>query len=259
MELDLIQVDAFASKPFTGNPAAVIPLNEWLPDVTLQAIAEENNLSETAFFIPTARGYHLRWFTPISEVKLCGHATLASAFVIQTILGQGKGEILFETLSGDILVTHKDGLFTLNLPAQPPKKSIIPEIMEVAFGVKILECLEGEDYILVLEKAEQVKKVAPNFELLRQLPLRGVIITAVDKKFDFVTRFFAPKYGVNEDPVTGAAFTQLFPYWGKKLQKNTFTAAQLSKRGGVVTGELLGDRVMISGRARVYLTGKIKI
>ena len=259
MKLDIYQIDAFALQAFSGNPAAVLPLTEWLPEEAMQKIAEENNLSDTAFFVPCERGFQLRWFTPLSEVKLCGHATLASAYVIKEILEDAKDEILFETLSGDLVVTCKQGVYSLDLPSCPPKACATPKIMEKALGASVVECLRDEDYIVVLETSEEVQSLAPDFELLKQLDLRGVVVTAPDQDFDFVTRFFGPKLGVNEDPVTGSAFTELIPYWAKRLGKTDFMAAQLSKRGGIIDGRLLGERVAVAGTAVEYLRGTITI
>ncbi len=258
MELTLYQIDAFAEKPFEGNPAAVCPLQEWLPDALMQAIANENNLSETAFFVPVGSGYHIRWFTPKHEVKLCGHATLATAFVIFDILGSEENTISFQSRSGTLTVTRDGGLLEMAFPAQPPQPCVLPDELGQAFDATVIECLKSEDYILVLENEGAVAKAAPEMSLLSRLDLRGVSITATAEDHDFVTRFFAPKYGINEDPVTGSAFTQLAPYWSARLGKDTLTARQLSARGGKVGCTCSGDKVLISGKAAKYMEGKIE-
>jgi len=252
----MFQVDAFASKPFEGNPAAVIPLEKWLPESIMQAIALENNLSETAFFVPTEGGYHIRWFTPLHEVDLCGHATLASAFVLLEILAQGSKQISFASKSGPLHVTKKGELIELDFPTQAPKTCEIPDQILRSFG-KAEECLVGEDYIVVLENEEEVLHAAPNFLDLSGLDRRGISITAPSHKYDFVSRFFAPKYGVNEDPVTGSSFTQLIPYWSKRLGKKRMKAKQVSERGGIVLCEDVGERVLISGKATLYMKATI--
>jgi PhzF family phenazine biosynthesis protein len=259
MKLNIYQVDAFAKHSFEGNPAAVVPLEKWLSDETLQAIAEENNLSETAFYVPNNEGFQIRWFTPNEEVKLCGHATLASAFVLFNILGYESESIKFESLSGPLFVTRKNELITLDFPKQKPRKCDTPEEIITGLGKTPVECLKNEDYVVVFEYPKEVANIIPNHESLRKLPLRGVIVTAPSREYDFVVRFFAPKYGIPEDPVTGSAFTQLAPYWAEKLGKKRLKAKQVSSRGGEVLCELKGDRVLISGSAIKYLEGSIEI
>ncbi|MBL4608349.1 MAG: PhzF family phenazine biosynthesis protein [Pseudomonadales bacterium] len=259
MELTLYQIDAFANKPFEGNPAAVIPLDAWLPDKLMQSIAEENNLSETVYFVATSSGFDIRWFTPNAEVDLCGHATLASAYVIFNFLGYEAEIINFQSRSGPLLVAQHNNGFVMNFPTQAPRLTDIPAQLLKAFDVAPVDCLSSEDYILVFENEQQVLDAQPNFSLLAQLDLRGVIITAKGSEYDFVSRVFAPKYGINEDPVTGSAFTQLIPYWAEKLGKDAMQAKQVSTRGGVVGCELLGDRVKISGNAVTYMEGRIII
>ena len=259
MKLDIYQIDAFAEKQFEGNPAAVVPLDEWLPDTVMQAVAEENNLAETAFFVPSESGYHIRWFTPNKEVKLCGHATLASAYVLFNILGCNEKVLSFESLSGVLLVSKAANLLTLDFPVQPPEACSTPAPLTAGLGEAPLECLKHDDYVAVFESEEDVLSITPNHEALRQLDLRGVIATAPSSEFDFVARFFAPKFGIPEDPVTGSAYTQLIPYWSSKLDKLQLQAKQVSSRGGKLLCELKGDRVLISGSAVTYMAGSIEI
>jgi PhzF family phenazine biosynthesis protein len=259
MKLSIYQIDAFAEQQFEGNPAAVIPLEGWLPDAVMQAIAEENNLAETAFFVPIEKGFHIRWFTPDKEVKLCGHATLASAYVLFNILGCKEKVLLFESLSGVLQVSREGQLLTLDFPAQAPEICTTPALLSAGLGKAPIECLKHDDYIAVFEKEEDILNITPNHEALKQLSLRGVIATAPSSGFDFVTRFFAPKFGVPEDPVTGSAYTQLMPYWSAKLGKSELHAKQVSSRGGKLLCELKGDRVLISGHAVAYMEGSIEI
>jgi PhzF family phenazine biosynthesis protein len=259
MELALYHIDAFANEPFEGNPAAICPLNAWLPDELMQAIAAENNLSETAFFVPTDQGYHIRWFTPLHEVKLCGHATLASAYVIFNILGYEEQQIAFESRSGILTVTKIDDWLELDFPTKVPTVCSTPEQILNAFSATPTECLKADDYIVVFDNEADVAEAIPDIALLAQLDLRGVAITAKSLHYDFVTRFFAPKHGLAEDPVTGSIFTELIPYWSEKLNKTELTAKQISARGGEVGCVYAGDRVKISGRAVQYLVGTIYI
>ncbi len=259
MELVQYQVDAFAKKVFEGNPATICPLDKWLSDDLMQLIASENNLSETAFFVKTEDGYHIRWFTPTHEVNLCGHATLASAYVIFNILNYPNPLIQFESKSGILTVTKDNEWLVMDFPTQTPIICDTPEIICDAFDEKPTECLKAEDYIVVFNDEEFITKAKPNLSLLIKLDLRGVAITAQSKKYDFINRFFAPKYGINEDPVTGSAFTQLIPYWSSKLDKSYLKAKQVSERGGEVKCAISGDRVTISGVASLFMVGKIKI
>lgn len=259
MELTLYQIDAFATKPFEGNPAAICPLNEWLSDELMQSIATENNLSETAYFIKNNNGYHIRWFTPAHEVNLCGHATLASAYVIFNILESEEQEITFESKSGSLTVKRNNDWLQMDFPSQPAVRCEIPQQILEAFDETPIECLKSEDYIVVFDNEETILNSNPKLSLLSELDLRGVAITSKSKKYDFVTRFFAPKYGINEDPVTGSAFTQLIPYWSNKLNKNSLNAKQVSNRGGEVECIHSGERVTISGKAVKYMVGTIEI
>ena len=259
MDLSIYQIDAFSTCVFEGNPAAVCPLDEWLPDETMQSIAEENNLSETAFFVPKDDGFHIRWFTPASEVDLCGHATLGSAYVLYNILGYKNEAIQFDSKSGILVVTKQDDWLTLDFPKQPPVYCETPKEIVEAFNKEPIECMMSEDIIAVFENEIDIESANPDFEQLKKLDSRGVIITAKSMRYDFVARFFAPKYGIPEDPVTGSAYTQLAPYWASKLGKQKFKAKQLSSRGGELYCEILGDRVLISGKATKYMEGKITI
>jgi len=259
MKIPIYQIDAFANKPFEGNPAAVCPLQSWLSDEVMQSIAAENNLSETAFFVPTQNGFHIRWFTPVAEVDLCGHATLASAYVLFNFLGFEESTIAFESKSGLLKVSKNENLLVLDFPAQPPSPCATPDEIVSAFKHQPVECLKSEDYIVVFNDEDEVASAKPDLTALSKLDLRGVIITAKSSKYDFVARFFAPKYGINEDPVTGSAYTQLVPYWSNALGANKLHAKQISSRGGEVFCELNGDRVGIAGTAVKYLIGEIEI
>lgn len=259
MKQKLYQVDAFAGKLFEGNPAAVCPLSEWLPDITLQQIAMENNLSETAYFVQEEDGYRLRWFTPVAEVDLCGHATLASAHVLFEHLQYDRPEIEFSSNSG-LLTVRKDGdLLVMNFPVSRGERVAHAEPLLEALGTDSDEVYRATDYLVVLKDEGQVRNLDPNFLQLNRIDTRGVIVTAPGGKFDFVSRFFAPAVGVNEDPVTGSAHTMLAPYWSDRLGKNQLTARQVSKRGGTVYCKMRGDRVEISGEAITYLEGMIEI
>ncbi len=258
-KLKLYQVDAFAQAPFSGNPAAVCPLKSWLSDEAMQAIAMENNLSETAFFVENNGVYHIRWFTPTVEVDLCGHATLASAYVLFEALGFVGKVIVFQSKSGELKVSQDGDKFVLDFPQQTPIPCAIPKSIQQVFGSHVTACLKHEDYLVVLDDEAAVRAANPDMQMLKQLDLRGVIITAQAKDYDFVSRFFAPNYGIDEDPVTGSAFTQLTPYWTEILGKNKLTAKQVSKRGGEVWCELADDRVWIAGHASLYFKGEIKV
>lgn len=257
MKIKQYQVDAFATRVFEGNPAAVCPLESWLDDGLLQAIAEENNLSETAFFVPSEKGFQLRWFTPVAEIDLCGHATLASAHVLFNILGYVGPVITFETRSGDLLVKQNGSLLEMDFPASPPVPCTLPEALAQGLGQFPLEVLAADDYIAVFDSEAIIRAIKPNQALLAQLDLRGVIITAPGITVDFVSRFFGPKYGIPEDPVTGSAHCALAPYWAEKLGKNILTARQVSKRGGYLTCEVKANRVALSGSAVTFMEADI--
>jgi PhzF family phenazine biosynthesis protein len=257
MELTIYQIDAFTDQVFKGNPAAVCPLDDWLADTDLQAIAAENNLSETAFYVPAGAGFHLRWFTPKAEVDLCGHATLATAFVLFNLLDYADETVKFETRSGQLAVTKSDGLLVMDFPSQPGKPCATPPLLIEGLGKTPIEVLSSEDYMAVFENEEDVTALKPNFDALSRLGLRGVMVTAKGKDVDFVSRFFAPRHGINEDPVTGSAHCALAPYWAAKLNKTKLSARQVSNRTGYIECELRGNRVFLSGKAVKYMEGKI--
>ena len=259
--LKLYQVDAFAEKRFQGNPAAVCPLSEWLDDSTLQAIAAENNLSETAFIVAKQDFYEIRWFTPAVEVDLCGHATLASAFIIFNKLGFEKDKINFYSPhSGALSVTRIDDMYYLDFPTDTLEVSLDTALVAKGIDSIPTALFRGKsDYIAVLEREEDVVNIIPDFTEIAALDARGLIVTAKGNSCDFVSRFFGPQCGVPEDPVTGSAHTSLIPYWSKVFGKNEFIAKQLSKRGGTLHCKHLDDRVIIGGKAVLYLEGEIFI
>ena len=260
MQLQIFQVDAFTDRLFGGNPAAVVPLQNWLPDSVLQAIAAENNLAETAYFINNDNGFHLRWFTPAIEVMLCGHATLATAHVLCQHLGFAGDELVFDSLSGKLSVKKDSNFYTLNFPTDNLEQVETPDLLFQALEIDPVEVFRGrEDYLVVVENQAVVENVKPDFRLLAQLGGRGVIVTAPGNEVDFVSRCFFPCAGIDEDPVTGSAHTTLTPYWTKRLGKNELTARQISKRGGALKCHLKGDRTEISGNAVTYLIGEISI
>jgi PhzF family phenazine biosynthesis protein len=259
MKIPIYQIDAFANRVFAGNPAAVCPLEEWIKESLLQAIAQENNLSETAFFVPEEDGYHIRWFTPVAEVDLCGHATLASAFVIFSYFDTSSSKITFRSRSGRLTVVREKGLLSMDFPSQPPVACKTPRELLDGLGRKPLEVSCSEDYLAVFSGEDEIVGLDPDMGTLKKLDFRGVIVTAKGKKVDFVSRFFAPKLGVDEDPVTGSAHCALTPYWANKLNKQDLHAHQLSKRGGELFCSDCGDRVVISGRAVRFMEGSITI
>lgn len=257
MQLPIYQVDAFTKHLFSGNPAAVCPLTEWLDTKILQNIAMENNLSETVFFVKDGKDYEIRWFTPLKEVDLCGHATLAAAYVIFNHLNHTDSQITFTSQSGLLLVTHnkEEDIYHLDFPARPPKPTESPAVLLKALGGSPIEVLKARDYFVVYETEQEIRDLKPNFHLLKKLDALGVIVTAKGDKSDFVSRFFAPNVGINEDPVTGSAHCSLIPYWSKKLMKNTLHAQQLSQRGGELYCGYLGNRVSIGGQAVTFMIG----
>jgi PhzF family phenazine biosynthesis protein len=260
MKIPLYQVDAFSRTVFGGNPAAVCSLGEWLPDAVMQSIASENNLAETAFFSGAAGRYDLRWFTPLTEVKLCGHATLASAFVICTYLERGLQRIEFNSQSGGLTVTRKDELYELDFPARPCRELNGVREVEDALGGKPCKAFaSAEDHLVVFETEDQIPALAPNMDKVSRLNCRGVIVTAPGNSYDFVSRFFAPKVGIPEDPVTGSAHCALIPYWSSRLGKAKLFARQISARGGELFCELRGERVGIAGYVAPYLCGEIEV
>jgi PhzF family phenazine biosynthesis protein len=260
MRIPLYQVDAFTNRLFRGNPAAICPLKEWLPDETLQAIAAENNLAETAYYIPNGKGYHLRWFTPGVEVDLCGHATLAAAHVILAIRRELAGSrVTFLSKSGELTVDREGDLYALDFPARAPEECAANPQLEDALGAKPKQLLAARDYLCVFDREGDVRALAPNMEKLMTIDRFAVIVTAPGRDCDFVSRFFAPAKGVPEDPVTGSAHCTLIPYWSKRLGRTKLHARQISKRGGELWCEDRGARVKIAGNAVTYLEGEIEV
>lgn len=261
VKIPLYQVDAFTDRVFGGNPAAVCPLERWLPDEVLQAVAAENNLSETAYFVRDGEAYELRWFTPQVEVDLCGHATLATAHVLFERLGYAKPSIVFTTRkAGHLSVRRSGDLLTLDFPARPPQRREPLIGLTEALGATPTETWQARDVMALFADAEQVRALKPDFGALAKLDAWAVIVTAPgDAGVDFVSRFFAPAKGVPEDPVTGSAHCTLTPYWAGRLGKTSLYARQVSKRGGTLWCTDNGERVEIAGRAATYLEGTIQI
>ncbi|TAE32280.1 MAG: PhzF family phenazine biosynthesis protein [Cytophagales bacterium] len=263
----LYQLDAFTDRLFAGNPAAVCPLTEWLPDETMQQIATENNLAETAFYThnPDTNRYHIRWFTPAVEVDLCGHATLATAYVVFNLEPRPNTDdlIRFDSRSGELTVRREaNDWLVLDFPADTiHKANVQPPALLSSLGRKPVEIYKGKtDYMLVYASQEEVEGLDPDFRELASVPARGVIATAPGNDVDFISRFFAPQSGIDEDPVTGSAHTTLVPYWAEKLGKTELTARQISKRGGDLRCQLQpNDRVEIAGQVKLYLTGEILV
>jgi len=261
MKLELYQIDAFTDKIFGGNPACVVPLNDWLPDDILLKIAQENAVAETAFFIDKGDQIHLRWFTPEIEMDLCGHATLATAHCLKSILNYPKDTMIFETLSGDLTVTVKNDLYSLDFPSRMPIVSSLPEIIQNSLSMHPKEVYKSRDYVLVYDKEEDIKNIKINRALFDQINLDpgGVIVTAKGENCDFVSRFFTPRASILEDPVTGSAHCSLIPFWSLRLKKNELTAIQISERVGVLYCQNKKDRVLISGKAKTYSIGHLWI
>ena len=261
MKISLYQLDAFTRELFGGNPAAVCPLETWLPDSTMQAIAAENNLAETAFFVPEGDDFRLRWFTPASEVKLCGHATLATGYVILNRLDPGRERVRFHTRSGPLEVARDGERLLLDFPALPVQKEHDPGIVAEALGVRPTELWEGDYGMAVLEGPVQVRDLKPDIGRIVALPFDSLIVTArgFDGDCDFVSRYFAPKYGIPEDPVTGSAHCMLTPYWAGALGKSKLFARQLSPRGGELWLEDCGDRVRLSGECVPVIEGMLSV
>ena len=261
MKLKLYQIDAFTDKLFSGNPAAVCPLETWLPDDIMQKIAMENNLAETAYYVKKGDVFEIRWFTPTVEVDLCGHATLATAYVLFNHENHTGDEINFYShRSGKLLVNKEGGFLTLNFPTDTLEQVETFEELTKGFDIQPIEAWKGKtDYMFVFENETQISNLKPDFPEISKIPCRGVIITAKGDNVDFVSRFFGPQSGINEDPVTGSAHTTLIPYWASKLGKNKLQAIQLSPRKGYLKCKYLKDRVEIGGQGRLYLTGDIYI
>lgn len=263
MRLPLFQIDAFAERVFQGNPAAVCPLEAWLPEALMQAIAAENNLSETAFCVPEGEGYGLRWFTPLKEIDLCGHATLATAHVLFEHLGFAGAEIVFSTRSGALRVTRAGDRLAMDFPAKAVEPCAAPAALIEGLGRMPLEVYGGRDYLAVFADAAEVRALRPDPRRLAELDRHGVIVTAPggaeDGDVDFVSRFFVPKFGVDEDPVTGSAHCSLTPFWAARLGKATLEARQVSRRGGRLQCTLAGERVILRGRAVTYMAATIEV
>jgi PhzF family phenazine biosynthesis protein len=257
--MKIFQVDAFAESVFSGNPAAVIPLDQWPDDSVMQNIAMENNLAETAFIISQGEGFHIRWFTPTVEVDLCGHATLATAHVLFNHLGY-PGEVIpfYSQHSGALNVYRQGELLILDFPSDKTEQIIPTSDMEQAFDIKPKEFYKGKtNYMFVFGNEDDILNAKPNLPTIARLPMQGVIITAPGIQVDFVSRYFAPSCGIDEDPVTGSAHTTLIPFWSKRMGKEALSAIQLSKRKGLLACKDLGERVLISGKARTYMIGDI--
>jgi PhzF family phenazine biosynthesis protein len=259
MKSNIFIVNAFAENKFGGNPAAVIPLREWLAENLMQQIAAQNNLAETAFIVPQENDFAIRWFTPAVEVALCGHATLASAHTYFNHLGYNKEKITFHSKSGPLFVTKRDDKkLTLDFPADIATETECVAVIEEGSKMKPLAVYKGStDYLVLLEDQQTIESLSPDFKIIARLPSRGIIATAKGDEADFVSRCFFPQSGIDEDPVTGSAHTLLTPFWAKKLGKEKLSAIQLSKRRGFLDCEISGDRVLISGRAHTYLEGEI--
>ena len=260
MKLSIYQVDAFSDKVFHGNPAAVIPLDKWLDTELMQQVAAENNLSETVFFVKNGDdSYHIRWFTPGFEIDLCGHATLASAYIIKNYIDKAAEEILFTTQQvGTLKAICKNGMYTLDFPARMPQPCDLPPTLYKSLGItSAIEVLKSRDYFVVLPNEEAVVAINPDMTLVKELDAVGVTVTAKGNSADVVSRFFAPKAGIPEDPVTGSAHCNVVPYWCEKLGKNKLFAKQLSSRGGDLWCELSNGRVLMSGHCAEFMKGEI--
>ena len=259
MKLNLFQIDAFTDKMFCGNPACVVPLNEWLPDDILLKITKENAVAETAFFIEKGEKIHLRWFTPEIEMDLCGHATLATAHCLKTILNYPKDSILFETRSGDLTVLVKNDNYYLDLPSRMPVVSKLPEFIRASLNIQPKEVYKSRDYLLVYDTEQDISNIKVDKQIFDQINLDpgGVIVTAKGENCDFVSRYFTPQASILEDPVTGSAHCSLIPFWAIRLTKNNLNALQISDRGGKLHCLNKNDRVTISGKAKTYSIGNL--
>lgn len=253
--IPIYQLDAFTDRPFGGNPAAVCPLDEWLPDDVMQSIALENNLSETAFYVPEGDGYRLRWFTPKIEVPLCGHATLATGSLILEVLEPGRDEVTFETLSGRLGVKREGDLLVMDFPSLPAKDVPMPDGLEAALGRKPVQFLKAIKNMAVFESEADVLSINPDFDFVANMDGMGLIITAPGSVSDCASRYFAPHAGIDEDPVTGSAHCTIVPYWAERLGKDEIHARQVSERCGELFCRLQGDRVVLGGKARLVLEG----
>ncbi len=259
MKIPIFQIDTFTNSLFSGNPAAVCPLDKWLPDEQLLSIAAENNLSETAFFVKEKGVYSLRWFSPVTEVDLCGHATLAAAFVVLNHIAPLKRYVDFYTRSGRLSVKRNGKFLAMSFPRRDPVICKAPDGLINALGKKPKKLFASRDYMALYDSEDDIKAINPDMHALKDIDRLGVIVTAIGKKSDFVSRFFAPKAGIPEDPVTGSAHSTLIPFWAKQLRKERLHAIQLSKRRGELFCELQDHNVIITGQAKLYLSGNIFI
>jgi PhzF family phenazine biosynthesis protein len=260
MELPIFQVDAFTDRVLAGNPAAIVPLREWLPAEHMQAIALENNLSETAFLVGGDGAYGIRWFTPEVEIELCGHATLAAAFLVSTVLEPGRARVVFRCAAhGDLPVERERDLYHMDFPAQPPRPVPPPAGIEAALGIAPESTVAARQLLAVLRDEDAVRAVRPDLAWVGRLPWHGLVATAPGRDRDFVSRYFVPQSGIAEDPVTGSTHCALVPYWADRLGKERLTARQVSKRGGELFLERRGGRVRMGGRAVLYLEGRIRV
>jgi len=257
MELRLYQIDAFTDKIFSGNPACVVPLDEWLPDALLMKIAQENAVAETAFFVDKGDKIHLRWFTPEIEMDLCGHATLATAHCLKSILNYAHNQIIFETVSGDLVVKAEDDFYHMDFPSRMPIAAELPSIIADSLSIQPKEVLKSRDYVLVYNSEEEIANIKLDRQIFDQINLDpgGVVVTAKGNNCDFVSRFFTPQASILEDPVTGSAHCSLIPFWAMKLGKNKLFAKQISDRVGELYCQNVRERVLISGKARTYFSG----
>ena len=261
MNLPIYQVDAFTDKIFRGNPACVIPLQNWIEDEKLLKISQENSVPETAFFVKTLDGFHLRWFTPEIEMDLCGHATLAAAYVIKNYLKYDNNDINFKTLSGNLKVNFDENIYTLDFPSRKPIETELPDTIKDVFSIKPIKTLKSRDYVLVYKSESEIKNITLKQNLLNKIDIGtgGIIVTSTGNKSDFVSRYFTPNSSFIEDPVTGSAHCSLIPYWSEVLNKKKMIAIQLSKRRGELICEDKNERVLIGGKAKIYLKGRIWI
>jgi len=261
MEIDIFQIDAFTSELFKGNPACVIPLDDWLPDELLLNIAKENNVSETAFFVKKNNGFYLRWFTPEIEMDLCGHATLATAYCLKNHLDYKENQVTFDSMSGELIVKFNGDYIEMDFPHRKPINSQLPRNIMDSLSIKPNKVLKSRDYVLVYDDEEQIKNIEIDKELFDKINLDpgGVVITSEGNESDFVSRYFIPQCSFFEDPVTGSTHCSLVPYWSEILKKTKLKSIQLSQRGGEMFCEDLGNRVIINGKAKTYMSGKIYI
>ncbi|WP_336959182.1 PhzF family phenazine biosynthesis protein [Chryseobacterium contaminans] len=261
MKLELFQIDTFTENIFQGNSACVVPLKTWLPDEVLLKIARENAVAETAFFIDNGNTIHLRWFTPEIEMDLCGHATLATAYCLSSILNYPNSKFVFETLSGELTVDVKDGLYYMDLPSRMPEPSTLPDTIIKALSIQPKEVFKSRDYVLVYESEEDIKRITVDKSILDLINLDpgGVVVTAAGTDSDFVSRYFTPQSSILEDPVTGSSHCSLIPFWSLRLGKDKLFALQLSERGGQLYCENKNERVIVAGKARTYSMGHLWI